>query len=321
MKTKGYLSFLCMLGLLCGTHADSAYVDYELGWIFPQKLAGLEYAATEKYANPDLGYSIRYRLDTGFEAEISVYTLGRGPIATGHTGPDIPMVIESVESDLRLRQQKQQIAGYRVRGKTVVPQQGDVRFASTMFHFTEGLTNGVQKLRAAYATGARDRFVKLDFTFNLVDGARAREMAQEMVLQLIGIIKSEPDDKEILLASCEAVLNDPSGFGGRLAAQHVAAQKEVLKNLNVYPWLFAWPDDYSKPANADLLVMAYFAGMLCKILPQGLQEGGEAEGFSAMLDAYKFMLEKGQIENIPQLDQWLEDAHRPALFQKLISSG
>jgi hypothetical protein len=312
------IGMLIVWGIALAAGAGPAFIDYELNWIFPQNLGGLPYEAAEKYNNPALGYSVFYKQGTSFDAVVSVYNLGRTAIPDGCKGEGVDLVLQSVESALEMRQEKSGIAGLKKRGSTVVPRQGDIQFASTVFQYAEGQTNTVQKIKSAYVTGFRGNFVKLEFTFDLLEGSKARTMADEMVDQLIEVFKGQPDEQALLLASCAAVLHDPAGHGGRTAAQRVMAKAQTMGNLNVYTHLFVWPDGYGKPKNADLLIVAYFAGMLPVVVPQQLEEGGAVEAFAAMLGAYQIMRAKEQIDPIPEFDEWAKHPDKKALFNQLM---
>jgi hypothetical protein len=298
--------------------ADPAFVEFEHGWVFPQTLGGMPYESCEIYANTDLGYSIFYRDGDAFNAELSICTLGQTsiPDGCGHSG--INLVLESVESALELQLRQQQILRFKKRGTTVVPKQGDIQFKSGVFQFIGAETTAAQKIRAVYATGQGGRFVKLQFTFNLLKNKEARSRADQMIAQLIDAVQTRDDEQELLLASCSAFLHDPGGYGGRIAAQHFMAKVQDMGNLNVLTELFVWPDGYRKPKNADLLIAAYFAGMLQVVVPQQLDEGGEYEAFIAMLEAYRIMRSKEQLPALPEFDEWLVTPDKKALLQKLL---
>ena len=298
--------------------ADSAFVDLEHSWFFPQKLAGVSFDTIEKYDNTDLGCNIYYGDGDTFQAVVSVYTLGRTSIPDGFKGEAIEMALESEASLLQLRQKQEQISGLKKRGTTVVPKQGDIQFVSVVYQYADIDTNTGQKIQASYVTGIRNTFVKLQFTFNLLDGSRAQPVANEMIAQLIAMFKTEPDEQEVLMACCSAFLNDPAGYGGRTAARYLMGKAQAMENLNVYTHLFVWPDGYSKPKNADLLIAAYFAGMLPVVVPQQLDEGGEFEAFTAMLGAYQTLRAKEEINAISELDDWVKHTDKRALFDQLL---
>jgi hypothetical protein len=323
MKKLAVLAAL--LGVL-SSHAESGCVDFGLGLIFPKELGGIPYNRAEKYSTADMGYSIFYQ-QGHFQAEISVYTFGRTTIPNGPAGDGIDLAFQSAESMLKKQEEAGIISGLRKRGSTIVPRKGPIRFANTVFQYAEpraaeGRTNAVQRIQSVYATGAHNHFIKLDYRFDLSENKTARPMSEQMVKQLIQLIHAENDDTTLLMAACcDALVLDPAGYGGRTAAQRVLAAAKEHDGLNVYTHLFAWPDGYRKPKTADLLVAAYFAGMLKTIVPQQLEEGGEYEGFLAMLQAYEAMRAKEQIEPLEKLDQWLETADKKTLFDQLNAEG
>jgi len=297
--------------------ADPVFVDFEHNWIFPHTLGGVPFESCEIYKNTDLGYSLFYREDDSFEVELTVCTFGQTSIPDGCTGSGMDMVFDRAESALKLQLRQQQILSFKKRGTTIVPKQGEIQFKSGVYQFIEAKTNAVQKIRAVYVTGLSGHFVTLQFTFDLLRNKEARARANQMVGKLIDSFQTNADEQTLLLASCSAFLHDPGGYGGRTAAQHFMAKVPDIGNLNVLPQLFAWPDGYRKPKNADLLIAAYFAGSLQVVIPQHLTEGGEFEGFIAMLNAYQIMRTKEQLPSLPRFDEWLAAADKKTLFQQL----
>ncbi|MEA2069621.1 MAG: hypothetical protein U9P12_10500 [Verrucomicrobiota bacterium] len=321
MKWMGML--LCLLGIQ-GAMAGSALVDASLGLIFPQEFGGMAYVRADKYNEESFGYSIAYRKGDSFEAVVTIYDLDRPAIPDGHKGDGIDLVFQSVENDLQRKQGKGLVSNLRKRRTTVIPNKGDVRFTNRGFQYhqsrvVEGATNRVQRIQSTYVTAAHANFFRIDFTFDVAEGAAARAMSQHMLLQMIKTIQAKPDGDAMLMAACDALILDPAGFSGRSGAQLVLARAQTMGNLNVYTHLFAWPDSYwQKPKNADLLVAAYFAGMLQVVVPQKLDEGGECEAFVAMLKAYEAMRSRDQIKSIAEFDEWVKAADKKALFDELL---
>lgn len=320
MKWMGVL--LSLLGLQTAM-AGSAFVDFDLGLVFPQELGGMVYDHSEKYSNESFGYSLVYKKGNSFEAAVAVYNLGRTAIPDGHEGDGIDLVFQSVENDLKRKQEGGAISSLRKRGTAAVPKKGDVRFANLVFQYqqprvVEGVSNRVQRIQSTYVTGTHANFLRIDFTFDVAESAAARTMSQHLLLKLIETIQATPGEEAQLMAACDALLVDPAGYGGRSAAQRVVAKAQTMGDLNVYTHLFVWPDGYRKPKTADLLIAAYFAGMLQVVVPQKLDAGGEYEAFAAMLKAYEAMRSRDQIEAIAEFDEWVANPDKKALFEKLL---
>ncbi len=313
MKVIGFICFLAL-----STAAEPAFLDYNLNWIFPQQLGGMDYEKAEAYGNLDLGYSVFYGKETAFKAVVSVYNMGHSNLPDGHQSEPVNIVSESVEGLLKLDQKKERISGLKKRGTTVVPKQGAVQFASTVFQYKEAQTNGVQKIRAVYVTCLKNNFIKVQFTFDRLEGKKAQTMATKMIDQLIQLTKEEADEQTLLLASCAAFLHDPLGHGGRTAAGYFLPRVQTMDNLNVYTHLFAWPNNYLKPKNVKFLIAAYFAGMLPVVVPEQLEEGGEFEAFIAMLNTYELLRSQEQIDKISKLDEWVKNPDKQALFDQLL---
>ncbi|MEN8254350.1 MAG: hypothetical protein ABFR33_02665 [Verrucomicrobiota bacterium] len=322
MKRIGLLGMV-VWGFVLVAGADSALVDFERKWIFPQDLGGLEYVVSEKFEEDDFGYRIIYRAGESFEAEINVYDLGQESITNGHEGEGIDLVLQTVEDDLKLREKHGEIETLKKLQTTVTVQTNTFRFATVVSCYKDQNAEpvGREKIQATYVTGIRNRFIRLRFSFDRNKRGDAGEMVKKMLVQLTEMATARPEEEEILLASCSAFLNDPASYGGLTAAQHLFAKTKTMGNLNVYTHLFVWPTGYySKPKNADLLIAGYFAGMLQVVVPQKLDEGGEVEAFSAMLDTYKILRSKEQIEKIDKIEEWANHpvSDRRALFEKLL---
>jgi hypothetical protein len=299
-------------------------VDFDLGLVFPDKLGGLSFDRVEKYNNADLGYSVFYKKSDTFGMDLSVYNLGSASIPDGIQQEQVDRIVRNAETRLKWRQKSGEISNLQKRGTTVVPKKGEIKFSNTVFQYKEfrlleGTTHTVQKIHSVYVTGARGNFIKMEFAFDLIENKVARSVSKRMVQQVIEILKTRLDEEGLLMAACDAAVHDPAGHGGRTAAQHLMAKAKTMENLNIYPHLFVWPTDYySKPKNADLLVAAYFAGMIKVVVPQNLDEGGEREGFASMLAAYQALRAKEQIKSIPQFDEWSKVPDKNALFERLL---
>ena len=319
MKWMVFFGLLLVSGF-AWAGADSAFIDFERGWAFPQELGGLKYATAEKYEEASLGYSVFYREKrSSCKAEVSVYDLGLGSIPDGFAGEAIDSVLKGVASEYEWLRKSEKITNFKKRGSTVVPKSGDIRFASAVYQYVDAETPKGAVIQATYVTAFQNHFVKLRFTFGQADAGKAKAMAGEMVAQLVGMLANPPSEKELLLTSCSVFLNDPVSYGGRLAARHLTVGAKAMDNLNVYTHLFAWPTGYwSKPKNADLLIAAYFAGMLQVVVPQQLESGGEFEAFVAMLETYELLRSKEQIDDIPKIGEWAKHPDRRALYDELL---
>jgi|GEM_PF-5330943 len=311
-----------MLGLLSAA-ADCALVDFEKGLLFPQELGGMPCEQSEKYNNESFGYTVFYGLGDSFSAEVSILPLGRTDIGSGPSADGVDVVLDSVDAMLKRQDEQGEISGVRKRGSVIVPKDGKLQFVNAVYQFSEprveeGLTNAVPRIASVYATAAHENFVKVIFRFDFTENDKARAMAERLVQQLVEILTAQPSAEDLLLAACDAAVYNPSDYGGRVAAQAVFQKAQEMGELNVYDAFFVWPQGYSKPKNADLLLAAYFAGMLKTILPQGLESGGEFEAFTSMLTAYDAMRERDDIESIDRLDTWSKAEDKAALYQKLL---
>ncbi|MEE9368941.1 MAG: hypothetical protein V3V05_08750 [Pontiella sp.] len=313
---------LCLSGIQPAM-ADSAFVDFDLGWIYPQKLGAMTFDRVEKYDTEALGYSIFYKKDGFYSAEVSVFNLGREAIADGYKAADVSMLFDSVETAHKKEEKEGQISSVRKRGAPEIPNKGDIRFANTIFQYleprvAEGNTKSIPRINSVYVTAAHNNFFKVQFRFDMANGKAATAMSKQLITQLIQTIKSVNTEEEVLIAACDALINNPSDYAGRIASRKIWAKAQAMGELNIYTHLFVWPEGYNKPKNADLLTMGYFAGMLKVVIPQGLESGGEPEGFAAMLQAYSNMRTREDIEVIPQLDEWAKHPDKKALFEELL---
>ncbi len=314
---KKSVAWLVLLGT-ASVWAGAGYVDLDLNMVFPDKLGGLEYQRMEKYSNETLGYSVFYAKDPGLSAEVTVFTLGKENIGTGHEAPGIAAVFDETKKMLDKRDARGEIAQLKLRGKSIVPDSGKIRFASVVYQFDD-ISGGEpqKKLIATYATAARGNFIKLDFTFDIAKSGEAKAASEQMVKQLIEAFSSKPTEEDIILAACTAVIANPMSYGGSRSAQKVVEYAKTL-DLGVYEELFVWPDGWQKPKNTEMLIAAYFAGMLKVVIPEGAEAGGDFEAFVAMLNAYEVMLKNGDIKNIAEFDEWLKAEDQAALYEQLL---
>ena len=319
MKRIGFWGLLLGLGLALSADADSALVDFERKWIFPQELGGLKYEISEKYETAEFGYRISYRNGESFGVVVTIYDLGYDSIPNGHKGEEIDVILQNADDELKLRLKHGEIENLKKLRTGVTPKGDALQFATAVSSYDDAESAGGEKLQATYVTGIRNQFLQLKFTFDRAKRGTAGKMATEMISQLSKMVTSRPDEEELLLPSCSAFLNDPASYGGLTSAQHLMAKAQTMGNLNVYTHLFVWPTGYySKPKNAELLIAAYFAGMLQVVVPQKLDEGGEFEAFSAMLDVYGILRAKEQIDDIPKIGEWAKNPDRRALYDQLL---
>lgn len=319
MKRIGFMGLMAVLGLAFSADADPALVDFERKWIFPQDLGGLKYEISEKYEVADFGYRIIYRADEFFDAEVTIYDLGRDSIPNGHKGEGIDVVLQNVDDALKLRLNHGEIENLKKLRTGVTPKGDALQFSTGVSSYKDTDPPNAKKIQATYVTGIRNQFVRLQFTFDQAKRGEAREMANQMMAQLAQLTTARPEEEELLMASCSAFLNDPSSYGGLISARYLMDKAQKMGNLNVYTHLFVWPTGYySKPKNAELLIAAYFAGMLQVVVPQKLEEGGEFEAFSSMLDVYGILRAKEQIDDIPKIDEWAKHPDRRALYDQLL---
>ncbi len=317
MRLSAGIAALVLFCPFAPPQASPVLVDEGLRWVFPSELGGMAYERMEKYTSDALGYSIFYGRDS-FKAVLSVLTLGREQVLDGPGGEGIDALVQRFREELGEREENGQISKLQKRGSAVVPMQGTVRFAMTLFQYYEGAPRPLPRCAALYATGCRNRFIQLEFRYDLKDSETARLLSDQMVVQLIDLMGGESSDLALLLAQCDAAVNDPSSYGGRLAARQVLAKTRTLGELNVYTDLFPWEEGYAKPRNVDLLMAAYFAGMLKVVVPAGLPSGGEYEAFDAMLTAYRNMRDRNDIQPIAKLEEWSAAPDRQALYQQLL---
>jgi len=314
MKSMLVLSLLlCVVSSFAGT----ALVDSGLGLIFPQELGGLGYDQAVKYDAEDFGYRVSYKRGESFSASITICNLGFSSIPEGHEGEGVDLVFQTLETNQKLRVKSGEISDFRKRGSSVVPREGRIRFSNRGFQFLEpreSAAKPVKRTQLVYVAAVRNQLIKLDFTFDQVEGKKARGMSEKMLEQLMVMLQAQPNEQTLVMAACEALLLDPSGYGGRVAAQQVIAANATSYNVNIYPELFAWPTSYyRRPKNSELLQAAYVAGAI-----QGQEAGDESNGLAAMLSAYQTLRAKEQIKSIEKLDEWVAAPDKKALFDQLM---
>lgn len=307
--------------LVLGAAADTAFIDFELGVVFPKKLAEMEYDRFQKYNNEDFGYSIFYKRGDAFSCEVSVLTMGRTAIPDGYKGDGVEMIFKAVDIEMERRAKEGEILKVQKRGGTVVPKKSPLQFQNRVFQYSEpreGAAQPVPRMNSVYVTGSHNKFIKVQFNFDVAGNKAARAMADRLVKELVVALITEHSEEDILMAACDAAINFPADYGGQLAAQHVFQKFQTMENLNIYDAFFVWPDGYRKPKNADFLTTAYFAGMLKTVVPQDLDQGGEVEAFEAMIEAYENMRARDQIEAISELEKWSKHPDKKELYKNLL---
>lgn len=316
------------MGLLVGlltapfAMADAGYVDFDLGLIFPQTLGQMPLEKVEKYNTEELGYSLLYSNGL-FSCTVSVYDLGLEDIPDGPSSDGVQRIFQSLETKLEKLEDEEAIADFQKRGATTVPKKSPLKFENTVFQYSEpravrGTVKSIPVYESVYVTGKKNKFIEARFKFDSAGNSEAREMADELVKQLVLALIAEHSADDLMLAACDALIYNPGDYAGKAAAQQVIQETQNHGRLNIYDAFFVWPQDYSKPENADLLTAAYFAGMLKVVLPRKLESGGEVEAFIAMMQAYDNMRARDQIKLIPQLDEWSKEADKKGLYQNLL---
>ncbi|WP_372794742.1 hypothetical protein, partial [Pontiella sp.] len=268
-----------LAGLLAAQFAaaDAAHVDFELGIVFPQELAGMPLDQVEKYNAAELGYSLFYS-DGDFSCEVSVFDLGRSDIPDGPSSDGLQTIIQSMELEMEKLDKQGDIDKFQKRGGPVVPKTSPLQFSNTVFKYSEprevdGKRKMIPRYNSIYLTGSHGKFIKVQFKFDAAGNSRARGMADELVKQLVVGLVTERSEDDLLLAACDALIHNPAGYSGQMAAQRIYEKTMTMDELSIYDAFFVWPQDYSKPDNADLLTVAYFAGMLKVVIPQQLASG------------------------------------------------
>ena len=323
-KTLWIMAFASVLGAW-GARGGAAFVDPEAKWIFPNRIDAFSFVGAEKYREAISGYSLFYSNAVPASLEISVCTLDVAEIPDGWEGKAIDRAFQIEEATLALQERRNAIFSLKKPNASILPPKASVRFAVKRYAYSEFREGDGDKptpvIRLLCVTGRSGRFVRLVFSYAEKDEANLRAVLKATIARMAEIVSGPADDDSLVLAACEVQLRDPMSSGGKMAARIVLERAEKESDrLGFYPDLFAWPKDrWRKPDNADLLVIAYTAGVLKTILPEGKSEGGEFEGFLAMLDAYGIMRAKDQIQAIPKLDEWRKAPDKKALFEKLLT--
>ena len=321
MKWIGLLVLFSAQAALGG----AAFVDFDLGLIFPQKLGGMACDRVENYSNEEMGYSVFYSLGGGITAEVSVLDLGRRDIGTGYKADGVDVILQALEVQLERREKLKEIAKWKKRGSTVIPRNGDVQFANNVYQYAEpredaGIAGTVTRILSVYVTAAHNHFIRVDLLFDIGDNTTARKITEALVPQMVTLIQAGHSEQELLLAGCDALVYNPSDYAGRLAARRILEKTQTMADLAIYDAFFVWSEqsEWERPKNFELLEAAYYAGMLKAVLPQNLSEGGDQEAFVAMLEAYAAMRKRDDIKAIPQLEEWVKAPDKKALYKKLL---
>jgi hypothetical protein len=317
MKKISIILLLTFSALSSVLSSTPSMIDFERQWRFPRELSGFKFLGAEKYKNEDQGYSLYYgTAEEGPVLEVSVLNQGFETIPDGCKSSEIKTFLQNAESELKWKVDQKQLKNLSRLKDIVAPPKNKISFRCARFEYTEADTPSESLHKVVGVTGNQNQFVAFRYlTTNEVLTAITQTSSA-----LSQMLAEQPEKDQILLDACALFLESPSSFPGLLSAQYLMGQAQNMDNLNVYPQFFVWPKSYyAKPRNADLLVAAYFAGVLQVVVPAHLDEGGEFEGFIAMLNTYEKLRKVDQIQSIEELDKWLKTSDKKALFQEVIS--
>ena len=319
MKKIGLLLFITFLGMAVTTNATPSMVDFERQWIFPKELAGFKFLGAEKYQDADRGYNLYFGSEEkGAVLELSVFDQGLKSIPEGCKSNEIKTLLKTSEDELIWKKNQKKLKCVKRQKDFIFPRTAP---SFCCAHFEYAMINQPTQTvhKVVGATGSKNQFMVFRYVFDETGKDDLRVKIPQISTTLSKILSEKPDEDNLLLSACGIFLESPSSFPGIFSAQYLMGHAQNMDNLNVYPQFFVWPKSYyAKPRNADLLIAAYFAGVLQVVIPAHLDEGGEFEGFIAMLNTYKKLRQADQIKSIETLDQWIEEADKKALFEKVI---
>ena len=291
-------------------------VDMEAELIFPMKLSGMITLEPHFYDNPDLGYSLRYAKDEWSKVDIYVYNLGLPEIPNGPNSEAVKKESRSVSRIISSMQDDDRYTNVKKLGKTTTPMSGKTRFIKESYQYTQ---DGSGRLSESYITGYNNHFIKIRFTYAEKRRSEAKKVAKELLEGLVGLMESNHDEKTMALAAISVFLSDPSSKAARASIQGAvdyAIETEVF-TISIPAEIFPWTGNEVEIENSELLITAYFAGVMSFIVPNELDRGGEVEGFTEMLTTYQALREKDEIQKISELDAWLLEDDKMALFHRI----
>jgi hypothetical protein len=287
-------------------------VDAENGWIFPKTLGGLRFRTLEKYEEDNLDYKLVYqKRRSSCEVEVSVYKKGDAE------EPD--MILKRVEAQLEWRQQSGKIFQLKQRGEAPLPENCSAKIQSVIFEYKARDYPKMSVFKSVYAIVSKGRSVVVSLTFEQKDKEQGKEILNQLARDPLAFLEANPSKKELVLSACTVFEKKPASYQGLVAAQYIMAFAQQMDNLNVYTQFFVWPTGaYSKPENSDLLIAGYFAGMLQVVVAKELDCGGEYEAFVSMLNTYKTLKRKDQVDEIPELEKWIKAPDTQKLYNQLL---
>jgi len=298
----------------------AAFVDYDLQFAFPQKLGGLDYVTVEKYKMKERGYSVFYKKGPSFLMEVSVYKMGHDSIPDGCKGDLFKERFRGVENELDRMLKQKKILNLKKKGQTVISSKSAVTFLTTMFQYKLNTNAATQKIemKAIAVTGKKNNFVKVTFRFDFEQRSLAKKILVKTLNQLGEMVSKKMDDQSVFFASYEALFCDPASYGGRVAGQYMLQKVKKMGNINIYEHVLVWRKMSSPPKNSELLLAGYFAGIFKAMIEKKSEVETDISAFVSMLDLYKIMRAKNEIEAIAKLDEWSAVSDKKALFEKLL---
>jgi hypothetical protein len=132
---------------------------------FPQTIGDLLRVHTQDYGGSELGFSVKYRGDTGIIADVYVYDMGIAEIGTGHDLPEVTGQLEMATRDIYKMQALGAYSPVEKKGNPIVnlgdPKLG-IRASGAVFTM---VVQGQPVVSHVYLTGVRKKFLKIRCTY------------------------------------------------------------------------------------------------------------------------------------------------------------
>lgn len=153
------LLFAVFLLISSSSLADDAFVDTEIGFVFPQTVAGFSFQNKRPYDDPRLGYGLNYWSEDRILITVIVYDLGVKDIPDGINGPHVQQQMKQAREDV---DQAVNLGVYRSAHLI-----DDVEVFSPLFlraSYTIVRKDGVQRRSHLFIRGQHQHLVKVRAT-------------------------------------------------------------------------------------------------------------------------------------------------------------
>jgi hypothetical protein len=318
MRTYWGVLFGLFLSFGSGVQGEPAFYDDGLKVIFPKALDGYQFKESS-FELMDEYELIYVEAESGRRISI-LLTVKEGLKG----GPEHESVVQASEQFQKKLEENSKNSGIKSAGVRSFTSSKGLKFKVFTFSylFQDDPAEAPQKcLASLFATTLQGRLLQVRASFPESERAQASAEVGAVVEQVVGLLATPVDEREMLLASIAFMKANPLNNEGKFAAKRLMDYTNAGEGFQVgfYPQFFPWMESGSTLKNGEFLVAAYIAGVLDYMIAEETDAGGELQGFIMMLETYNKLLIGGSTSYNSQLYRWSRSTDKEGLFAELIS--